>query len=518
MSTKSVVVAILLISLGIVLGVTLVSTFKGVDMSFATQDVKIGAQSKSSNAHPALKALNEAYQSIAKEVTPTVVYITVVSRSRSDDQSDSWFRFFGPDFRIEPRTPRPEVGAGSGVILTSDGYILTNNHVVGNAVSDGIEVTLSDKRVFKNAKLIGTDKYTDLAVIKVNAKDLVTPRLGNSDEVEVGQIAFAFGNPLGLTSTMTQGIISATGRGQLGIIAGELRDRDDASYSIENFIQTDAAVNPGNSGGALVNINGEVIGINTAIATTNARFQGYSFAIPINLAKKVATDLIKYGKVRRGYIGVVIETVDATMAKAKGLDKPTGVLVQRVNAGSAGEAAGVKAGDIILTVDGREVKTSNELQTIVAAKYPGETVTLKILRDGKMVEKKVVLKARDEDEEAVASADTKREPSKPREAAGPSRLELEDLGMTVRNLDSDLKKSYETESGVLVESVKPLSEAQKRQLRPNDVILSVGEQPVTSVSQFEQSLRKKNPGDAVLMRVKGADKSTRFVAVEIPQK
>lgn len=517
-STKSVVVAVLLIALGIVFGVTLVSTFKGVDMSFATQDVKIGAQSKPSSAHPALKALNEAYQSVAKEVTPTVVYITVVSQSRteSNDQRNRWFRFFGPDFEI-PR-PQPEVGAGSGVILTSDGYILTNNHVVGNAVSDGIEVTLSDNRVFKNAKLIGTDKYTDLAVIKVNAKDLATPRLGNSDEVEVGQIAFAFGNPLGLTSTMTQGIISATGRGQLGIIAGELRDRDEASYSIENFIQTDAAVNPGNSGGALVNINGEVIGINTAIATTNARYQGYSFAIPMNLARKVATDLIKFGKVRRGYIGVVIQTVDATMAKAKGLDKPKGVLVQQVNAGSAGETAGVKAGDVILTVDGREVRTSNELQTIVAAKYPGETVVLKILRDGNLIEKKVVLKARDEDEETVASTDTKTEPSKPRETGGPSRLELEDLGMTVRNLDSNLKKSYETEAGVLVESVEPLSEAQKRQLRPSDVILSVGDQPVTSVSQFEQSLKKKKPGDAVLMRVKGADKSTRFVAVEIPQK
>jgi serine protease Do len=512
MSTKSVIAAVLLIALGIVFGVTLVSTFKGVDLTFATQDVKLGAQSKSSTAHPSLQALNEAYHAIAKDVTPTVVFITVVSRARADadDQGTPFFRFFGPEFR-QPRS-HPEIGAGSGVILTSDGYILTNNHVVDKASSDGIEVTLWDNRVFKNAKLIGTDKYTDLAVIKIDAKDLSVPRLGNSDEVEVGHVVFAFGNPLGLTSTMTQGIVSALGR-QLYII-----DEGRSGYGIENFIQTDAAVNPGNSGGALVDIEGEVIGINAAIATTNARYQGYSFAIPINLAKKVATDIIKYGKVRRGYIGVVIQTVDATMAKANGLDKPTGVFVQQVNAGSAGEAAGIKAGDIILTVDGKEVNTSNQLQTIVASKDPGEAVTLKVLRDGKVIEKKVVLKARDEEEELVAAKDTKKAPSAPKESAAPARLELDNLGMTVRDLDSKTKKDYDVENGVLVENVEPLSEAQKRRLLPNDVIVSVGDQSVSSVGQFEQVLKKKKPGDAVLMRVKGADKSMRFVAIEIPKK
>ncbi len=518
MSTKSVVVAMLLIALGIVFGVALVSSFKGVDLTFATQDVKLGAQSKGSTAYPALQALNEAYHAVAKDVTPAVVYITVVSRSRSDadDQGAPFFRFFGPEFR-QPRS-HPQIGAGSGVILTSDGYILTNNHVVNNATSDGIEVTLWDNRVFKKAKLVGTDKYTDLAVIKIDASGLPVPRLGNSDDVEVGHIAFAFGNPLSLTSTMTQGIISATGRGQLGIIGSELANQQEAGYSIENFIQTDAAVNPGNSGGPLVDIGGEVIGINTAIATTNARYQGYSFAIPINLAKKVATDLIKYRKVRRGYIGVVIQTVDATMAKANGLEKPTGVFVQQVNAGSAGEAAGIKGGDIILSVEGKEVNTSNQLQTIVASKYPGETVTLKMLREGKTIEKKVVLKARDDDEDVVAARDTKKERDAPKESIAPARLELEDLGLTVRNLDMKTRKEYDVEGGVLVESVEPLSEAQRRSLLPNDVIVSVGDQSVSSVAQFEQALKKKKPGDAVLMRVKGENKSVRFVAIEIPKK
>ncbi len=200
------------------------------------------------------------------------------------DASDFFHRFFGPDFKFDMPKRSPERGAGSGVIISENGYILTNNHVVSGAKKNGIKVQLSDTREFK-AKLIGTDKYTDLAVIKIDANNLSSAALGNSDEVEVGHIVFAIGAPLGLKSTMTEGIVSALGR-QIGII------NDESGYGIENFIQTDAAVNPGNSGGPLVDIQGQVIGINSAIATTNARYQGYSFAIPINLAKKVASDII----------------------------------------------------------------------------------------------------------------------------------------------------------------------------------------------------------------------------------
>jgi serine protease Do len=509
MSTKSVVVAVLLIALGIVFGVTLVSTFKGVDLTFAGDEVTLGAQSKPARANQTLQALNEAFHSIAKDVTPTVVYIKVVSNPESDSRSNRvpFFHFFGPDVR-----QAPEVGVGSGVILTPDGYILTNNHVVENASKGGIDVTLWDNRVFKKAKLIGTDKYTDLAVIKVDAKDLPVPRLGNSDDVEVGHMVFAFGNPLALTSTMTEGIVSALGR-QLYII-----DPDRTGLAIEDFIQTDAAVNPGNSGGALVNINGEVIGVNAAIATTNARYQGYSFAIPINLARRVAGDIIKYGKYRRGYIGVEINTVDATMAKANGLDKPMGVFVQRTTAGGAGEAAGLKAGDIILSVDGKEVSTSNQLQTLIASKYPGEIVILKLYRDGKTMEKKVTLKGREAESEVVADRQQMEESAPERETASPKSVEIESLGMTIRNLDTKTKEKYDVENGVLVESVEPLSEADTRSLRPSDVIVSVGDQPVSSASQFEQILKRKKPGDAVLMRVKGADKTVRFVAIEVPGK
>jgi serine protease Do len=510
MSMKSVVVAVLLIAVGIVFGVTLVSSFKGVDFTFAGQDVKLGAQSKPANPHPTLQSLNEAYHAISRQVTPAVVYIVVTSKPKSDRNSQGpLFHFFGPNFQA-PKS-QPEVGAGSGVILTSDGYILTNNHVVEGAASEGIEVTLSDNRVFKKAKLVGTDKYTDLAVIKVDAQDLPIPRLGNSDNVEVGHTVFAFGNPLGLTSTMTQGIVSALGR-QLRII------EDGSPLGIEDFIQTDAAVNPGNSGGALVDIYGEVVGINSAIATTNARYQGYSFAIPMNLAKKVATDLIKSGKVRRGYIGVTIQTVDATMAKANGLSKPSGVFVQSVSSKSAGEEAGLKEGDIIFTVDGKEVNTSNQLQTIIASHYPGESVTLKVFRNGKSFDKSVILKSRDEAEEKLASNDSKDDSEEQADVSSKGTLDLENLGMTVSNLDPKMKKEYGVTNGVLVESVEPMSESSKRFLAAGDVIVSVGDQNIASVAQFDKVLKGKKAGDAVLMRVKGKDKSMRFVAIEVPGK
>ena len=404
----------------------------------------------------------------------------------------------------------PELGAGSGVILTPDGYILTNNHVVENAAANGITVRLLDTRDFQ-ARLIGTDKYTDLAVIKVDATDLPVAALGNSDNVEVGHVVFAFGNPLGLSSTMTQGIVSALGR-QIRII-----DDENTGYGIENFIQTDAAVNPGNSGGALVDINGTVVGINTAIATTNARYQGYSFAIPMNLARKVATDLIKFGKVRRGFIGVQIQSVDAVTAKAAGLDKAQGVIVQGVNKKSAGEGAGIQLGDIILSVDGREVNTANALQSIVASRYPGETVTLKVFRNKRSIEKKVTLKPRDDEEQTVAAADESGDRPAAPEPARTTSAQIPSLGMSVKGLDERARKTYDVERGVLVDAVEPLGPANTRGLLQGDVILSVGDRNVQSPDDFKEEVGRLKPGDAVMLRVKGADKRVRFVAVEKPR-
>jgi serine protease Do len=390
MSTKSILAAVFLISLGIIFGVVMVSSFKGVDFSFAGDDVKLGAQQISMKPNTTLQALNEAFHNVGKTVTPSVVFVQVEMNGESgpdsqDDQGQFFHRFFGPDFKFDMPKRGPEVGAGSGVIITANGYILTNNHVVSGARKNGIKVQLSDTREFK-AKLIGTDKYTDLAVIKIDADNLPVATLGNSDEVEVGHIVFAIGAPLGLKSTMTQGIVSALGR-SIGIINDE-----NSGYGIENFIQTDAAVNPGNSGGPLVNINGEVVGINSAIATTNARYQGYSFAIPLNLAKQVATDIIKYGKFRRGFLGVQIRAVDAVTAKAAGLDKTKGVWVESVTKDASGDKAGIEYGDIILSVEDKDVNSTQALQTVIATKHPGEIVTIKIWRDKKMVSKKVTAK------------------------------------------------------------------------------------------------------------------------------
>ncbi len=511
MSTKSIITAVLLIGLGIVFGVVLVSTFKGVDVSFAQDPVQIGSQASPSKVNPMLQALNDAFHSVAKDVTPSVVYLTVKSSSTQQGEggTDRFFHFFGPEFRFEvPR--RPEIGAGSGVILTSDGYILTNNHVVENADTDGIRVRLSDSRDF-TGKLIGTDKYTDLAVVKIDVRNLTVPRLGNSDNVEVGHIVFAVGNPLGLTSTMTQGIVSALGR-QIGII-----DDQRTGYGIENFIQTDAAVNPGNSGGPLVDISGAVVGINTAIATTNQRYQGYSFAIPINLAKKVASDIIRYGEVRRGYIGVQIQTVDAVTAKAQGLEKAKGVIIQSVNAGSAGELAGLKPLDIILSVDGQEVNTSQQLQTVIASKDPGQTVTLKVFRDKKTIDRKVTLKVR-EDEQDLAATDTRKRNPADAETAKSSTVTIDQLGLTVKSLDTKTKKDLGVDQGVVVDKVEPLSAAGQRSIFPGDVILSVGNQEINSPAEFKESIARMKAGDAVMLRVKGENRRVNYVAIQIPEK
>ena len=306
--------------------------------------MKLGGTTQIASQSTSAKALSQDFAMVAKAVTPSVVAINVTTTGKEKQKKmpQDFFHFFGPDFKAPE--PEPSEGSGSGVILTADGYIATNNHVVEDADEGGIEVVLHDKVRFK-AKLIGTDPSTDLAVIKIDGKDLTAAALGNSETVQVGEWVLAIGNPLGLTSTVTAGIVSAIGR-NINIIQD--------TYGIESFIQTDAAINPGNSGGALVNMNGEVIGINAAIATTNARYQGYGFAVPVNLLKTVAADIIKYGEVKRGYIGVQISAIDQTTASALGMSEAKGVLVQALVDGGAASAAGIKEGDVILSVDRKD--------------------------------------------------------------------------------------------------------------------------------------------------------------------
>ena len=507
MSRKTVLASLALIGIGIIFGVLLVSSYSGgVGSGLADDrgDVKLGAQTPVMNAKFDIKGTSDAFVAVAKATTPSVVSITVTTSGKeSGGQQPDFFHFFGPDFRMPQ--PEPSQGSGSGVIITPDGYIVTNNHVVEGATKDGIEVVLNDKSRYK-AKLIGTDPTTDLSVIKIDAKSLPVAALGNSDQVQVGEWVLAIGNPLGLNSTVTAGIVSAIGR--------NIRIIND-SYGIENFIQTDAAINPGNSGGALVNLQGEVIGINTAIATTNARYQGYGFAVPVNLLKTVAADLIKDGKVRRGYIGVQIQSVDQTMANALGLQKAQGVLVQSLVKDGAGEHAGLQERDVITSVDGKEVNEANELQSYIATRHPGDVVTLRVIRDGKAIEKKVTLKPRDE-ETAVKASNTE-EPRGESEKESESAVSLDDLGMSVRSLTADEKKAADVDNGVVVAEVKPYTEAFNRFIRANDVIVEADRKKITSPKELKSLLEEHKKGDSVLLRIRGQNGATNYVAVQIPK-
>ncbi len=321
---------------------------------------------------------------VAEMTVNTVVHI----RAEFERPSSLYDEFFGPGdmFREffgprQRRAPERRVqGSGSGVILSNDGYVITNNHVVQDAVL--IEVTLNDNTVFE-ATVIGTDPTTDLALLKIEGEDFPYAVLGDSDKVKVGEWVLAVGNPFNLTSTVTAGIVSAKGR-QINILGG--------GTAIESFIQTDAAVNRGNSGGALVNTNGELIGINAAIASTTGSFAGYSFAIPSNIAKKVVTDLMEHGEVQRGFLNININDVTPGLVRENDLKVNRGVYVANVNEGGAGEKAGLKEGDVIIAIDDRQINTTAELLETIGRKRPGDEVNVTYNRNGRTMEGKTVLK------------------------------------------------------------------------------------------------------------------------------
>lgn len=302
-------------------------------------------------------------------------------RQQERRYTDPFEYFFGRSFDYQAQ---PRSGTGSGVIYTSDGYILTNNHVVEFA--DEFEVTLHDNREFK-ARLVGRDESTDMAVIKIDAKELPAIEIGNSDDVKVGEWALAVGNPFDLTSTVTAGIISAKGR-DINIIKG--------GSAIESFIQTDAAVNPGNSGGALVDVNGRLIGINSAIATPTGVFAGYSFAIPVNLVKRIADDLIKFGEFRRAYLGVDIAPMDSYLANKLGIDYVQGVAVMKVYNDGSAASSGIQVNDVVTKINGKNVTSTSELRELVGRSKLGETVTVTVMRDGKEKDIDVRLKTRND--------------------------------------------------------------------------------------------------------------------------
>lgn len=498
MNNRGFLGALSLIVVGVVFGVVLVSSFGWVKPSMA--DVKIGSEKPPvEKIDLDAKAFNDAFVNVAETVTPSIVQIRVVSTVKTNLPDE--FKFF---FKFHDDVPREQLGGGSGVIISKDGYILTNNHVVENASQ--ITVGLLDKREF-DAKVVGTDPLTDLAVIKIDADDLPDAYLGDSDNLRIGQWVMAIGNPLSLASTVTAGIISAKGR-NLNLI--------NDSYGVEDFIQTDAAINPGNSGGALVDLSGAVIGINSAIATNGMTqsYIGYGFAIPISLAKSVAKDLIENGKVSRGYIGVQIEEVSSSTAKAVGLDKPKGVIIQRVVEDGAASEVDVKAGDIILTVDGREVNQPNELQGYIASKRAHDKVKVVLYRDGKEITRTITLKPREDDEKVAENPhNTKKDNETDLDI---KEYDFNNLGMTVRNMTGSELEKYDVDNGVLIANVENFGKASNARLFKGLVIVEADREKVDNVNELKEKIEDKK-GKAILLNVVDSKGTNRFVGLEIPE-
>lgn len=403
------------------------------------------------------------FTEISEKINPTVVHIKTKIESVKNESLEGHplYEFFGPKYYNYPR-----VGTGSGVIISDDGYIVTNNHVIEDA--DDIEITLHDKRIF-DATVIGRDKNTDLAVLKIDEKDLPFLKYGNSDDLKVGEWVVAVGNPFNLTSTITAGIVSAKAR-NIGIIG--------RNSSIESFIQTDAAVNPGNSGGALVNVSGELIGINTAIASTSGQYMGYSFAIPSNIVIKVVEDILKYGKVQRGFLGVTINEVTQEIAQKNNMESIVGVNVSDVLKDGAADDAGIETGDIIISINKKEVNSVPELQEAVSLNRPGDQIEVKVIRNGEEKTFEVTLKDLDGNKEIITNESDKIE---------------ELLGATLEQIDiKDLKK-LGLENGVLVSYVGP-GKFKKAGIPKNFIITKIDKIKISTVEDVYRIIQKSKDG------------------------
>ncbi|MEN9446854.1 MAG: hypothetical protein RJA25_143 [Bacteroidota bacterium] len=437
---------------------------------------------------------NDAFVQAAQMSTPAVVHINTIIKAKKMDkrqmqQMNPFYYFFGDPNGNSP-FDAPNQGnqeaSGSGVIISNDGYIVTNNHVVEGA--DEIKVSLNDNREYK-AKLIGTDPSTDLAVVKIDSKDLQYLAFGNSDNVQVGQWVLAVGNPFNLASTVTAGIVSAKTR-NINI----LREKA-GNLAIESFIQTDAAVNPGNSGGALVDLNGSLIGINSAIATPTGSYAGYSFAIPSNLANKVVKDIIDFGIVQRGFLGVNIREIDDDIAKDLKLDKIQGAYIAEVNKGSAAEEAGIKREDVILKVGSNDIKNSADLQEHVARYRPGDKVKITIFRNGKTLEKEVILRSQENKTSLLSKND-----------APKTGNILENLGISVSEISNLEAKKLGISGGLRVTKISDGIIKQNTNMQEGFIITGVNNKPLTKKGDLEDVIND-NKGNGILMQGKYPDQN-----------
>jgi serine protease Do len=454
----------------------------------------VTGESETADSRPATQLPD--FVGLAKTMRPVVVNIssTQVSEGRGQQEfgspfgeedpfNDFWRRFFGGPI---PRGPQRQRSLGSGFIIDGDGSILTNNHVVENAQK--IVVTLSEDQQEYEAKIVGRDPKTDIAIIKIDTKNkLTSATLGDSDGLQVGEWVVAIGNPFGLGSTVTSGIVSAKGR-HIG------------QGPYDNFIQTDASINPGNSGGPLINLRGEVIGINTAIFSRSGTNIGIGFAIPINLVKELLPQLRGKGKVTRGYLGVLIQKVTLDIAESLGVERARGALVANVSKDGPAEKAGVKVGDVIVEFDGKEIKDSGDLPIIVARTPVDKKVSMKVLREKKEMVLSVTVGELKE-EEVVASAPEKGE-----------------LGMTVQRLTPQIAESLglDKAEGVVVSAVEPGSAADEAGIRRGDVILEIDRKPIRSVDEYKKSIAGIRKGKGILFLVRRGD-STLFLALK-PQR
>ena len=489
----------------VTLGVATLFALNSLAMSSKSADKATGNEAK---ATPIGLVVNErpvnregrfgvSFSPIVKKVAPSVVKISTSSKGKDvlpqnmPGMDDPFFRRFfgempGRGNNRAYRTP-PQHGVGSGVIVTKDGYILTNNHVVDGA--DEVKVVLQDSREF-TAKVIGKDPKTDVAVVKVDAKDLPFIEMANSEKIEVGDIVLAVGNPFGIGQTVTTGIVSATGRATLGL-------------DYEDFIQTDAAINPGNSGGALVDAEGRLIGVNTAILSRSGGNQGIGFAIPSNLARDVMESLVNDGKVNRGFLGVLIQDVTPVLARKLDLKDSKGALIGDVVPDSPADKAGFKPGDIVTEFNGKPVEGSRQLKLAVARVKPGEKASTKILRDGSTKTLSVTVREVP-GAEKMAKADSKNDDDN--EAL---------KGVAVADLDSRIRQQFNIPSsvkGAVVRDVEEGSAAAEAGLKPGDVILEINRQRVASAEDAIK-LTEKPKDKATLLRIWSGGNS-RFLVVD----